>query len=1106
LVADIKDWLDRQDGLDPEDALALTDPAVRLMTEAVLRHDGHVVHTTGDGVLAVFGAPVAREGDPQQAVHAALDLCVNLKRHWAGLQRKGEPPEVRVGVSTGEVVVRGGSAGDGHTDHELPSGAVVGLASRLQQFAPADSIVIGPATEPLVRGFFELDELGPHALKGVSEPITVWRVLSRTEASRFDIRAGRGLTPMVGRRAELEMLRQRWEQSCDGEMRGVLLIGEPGIGKSRTVRALRDSIEGAQTLALHCSSYHRDSAFWPVLQMLQRSFGLDPTRPADTGQFERALAGVDLEETILVLSTLLDMPASARYPKIDTALISYRPRCLTVLVGLVADLARRQPLLLVVEDAHWIDPSTLELLRALLERLTASRLLLVITARPEFKPDWRHPQLLQLNLDRLSRRDSVDMIAQLTGGKPLPEGVLDQMVAKTDGVPLFVEELTKAILRGDLLRKAGARYELNRPLPAIAIPDTLQDSLMSRLDRLEPAVKAVAQIASTIGREFRTGLLARIAAKPEAELTGVLGKLVAADIILPAPGSGPDGDAFLFRHALIQDSAYQSMLVARRRQLHGDIAGALEAHYPEVVERQPELIARNLASSDYPERAIDYWRLAGERALARGAIKEAIAHADAGLRLAESAPGSERDRAVQAMPLFLIRGQAEFALGGRQSTNTYLHVAELARTHNLPAFLAQAALGIGGAASYVEGPGVAISLLDEALAAIGPEDSLERCRLLSRLASSLYISGSFERAGEVANAARVLARRMSDDSSLLLILMCELMHVAANPLPLRQFPERRRVLNETEQLAGRVRPGVGLEAAQQARAYAVCAHLEIGDYAGFETTRANFIHHQTASRHGLTHAWWILCSEAVAGILIGDFASAERKADEAAQLADSLEVEMPAGVYGVQMFTIRREQGRLAEVAPAIKRLVDQNPGDSAWRPGLMLIASDLGFEAPALANLERIAEGGFAIPADTMRLVTWTYVAEVAARLRKAPYAEQVYQQLLPFRDQAVTAPSATLCLGSTARYLGLLATALGDWSAAEAHFEYALDMNARLHAWPWLAHARHEYALMLSARNRPQDGRRAAGLIASASVTARELNMSALLESISGAGITPT
>jgi TolB-like protein/class 3 adenylate cyclase/tetratricopeptide (TPR) repeat protein len=1106
LFADIRDWLDRQGDTDPEEALALTDPAVRLMTEAVLRRDGHVVRTTDDGVLAVFGAPQAREGDPQQAIHAALEIRDDLKRHWAGLHRLGEPLEVRIGVSTGEVVVRGGLAADGARDFDPPSGPVVGLASRLQLLAPTDSIVIGPATESLVRGFFELEDMGSHPLKGVSEPLNIWRVLSRTDASRFDIRAERGLTPMVGRRAELEMLRQRWEQSCDGEMRCVLLVGEPGIGKSRALRALGDSIQDAdhQTLTLQCSSYHRDSAFWPVLQMLQRSFGLDPTTPADAGQFEGALAGftVNFEETVLVLSNLLDMPPTARYPKIDTSQIAFRRLCMTALAGLVGDMARRQPVLLVVEDAHWIDPSTLELVRSLIERLTASRLLLAITARPEFKPDWHYPHLLQLNLDRLSRRDSVEMIVQLTGGKPLPDGVLDQMVAKTDGVPLFIEELTKTIVQGGQLRDTGARYELNRPLPAISIPDTLQDSLLSRLDRLKQEVKEIAQIASAIGREFQRHLLALIAAKPDTELLVALGDLTAADIILPAPGSGSDGDAFLFRHALIQDIAYQSMLVARRRQLHGRIAEALERHYADVVERQPELIAQNLASSDHPERAIHYWKLAGERALARAAVKEALAHAEAGLRLVETAAAdSERERAVQTIPLLLIRAQAEFGLGGLQSISTYQRVAQMARTHNLPAFLVQAALEAAVTVTYVGKPGVAISLLEEALAANDPGDSLERCRLLSRLTNCLRISGSFERADEIASAARALALRINDESSLILLLGCELMHVGANPLPIEQFPERRRVLDEIERLSGRVRMPAGYEidADEVARAYALCAYLEIGDYAGFEADRAKKGHRRTA--HGFSFTWLILCLDALAGILVGDFAEAELKAGQAARLADSLEVNLPTGVYGMQMFTIRREQGRLAEVAPVLKRLVDQNPEDSTWRPGLMLIASDLGFEAPALANLERIVDGGFAIPADGKRLVTWTYIAEVAARLRKDPYTERVYKHLLPFRDQAVTVPVGTLCVGSAARYLGLLATALGDWSAAEAHFEYALEMNERLRAWPWLAHTRHEYGLMLLARNRAKDQRRAADLIASASATARELNMSALVESIAGA-----
>ncbi len=1069
--------------------------------KAIGAHEGHIAQYQGDGLLVYFGYPQAHEDDAVRATLAGLDLIANLRAANERLEAENHVRlQVRVAIETGLVV-----AGEVGAGTSLDRRAIVGeapiVAARLQTLAPPDSVVVGPATERLIQGSFELEDLGSHALKGISETITVWRVLSRTDAGSFDIRAGRGLTPLIGRSAELEMLRQRWNQSCDGEMRCVLLVGEPGIGKSRTLRAFRDNIDDAdhQAVSFHCSSYYRDSAFWPVLQVLQRSFGLDPTTDAAAGQLESALAAftVDVEETALVLSNLLEMPASERYPKIDTSQMSFNRRCLNVLIDLVADMARRQPVLLVVEDAHWIDPSTLAMVRSVLDRLTASRILLVITARPEFRPDWHYPHLVQLNLDRLSRRDRFEMIERLTGGKPLPDVVRDQIVAKTDGVPLFVEELTKTILQGDLLRDAGARYELRGPLPAIAIPDTLQGSLLSRLDRLEPGVKEVAQVASTIGREFERGLLALLSSKPESDLDRTLASLVAADIILPAPGSAPERGAYQFRHALIQDIAYQSMLVTRRRLFHGRIAAALETHYPEVVERQPELVAQNLEASDHPDRAVDYWRQASERAVARAAFREAVAHAEAGLAVAESLKLGEAERAVLTIPLLISRGAAEFKLGDRRSMATYRRAAQLARASKLPSLHAEAALGFDDAAQYISGSGVAaIDIMQEALAAVGAKDSLDRCRLLSRLANSLHMTGSPERAGEIAAEALALARSLDDRGSLLYALMCELMHVGANPIAREQFGERRKRLQEIEQLAEQV----GLAGrAEVARARLQAAYLEIGDFDGFQVMKERG-HQDVQASQELVHIWVALCGDAMRAILIGDFADAEAKADESMLLSEGVDAELPTGVYGMQMFTIRREQGRLAEVAPVIKRLVDDNPDGSAWRPGLMLIASDLGFDGAALANLERLAETGFALPRDAKRLATLTYVAEVAARLNKSPYTEQVYGQLLPFRDQAVTVPAATLCLGSTARYCGLLATALGDWTAAVGHFEYALDMNERLHAWPWLAHTRHEYALMLLARGRKSDRKHAADLLASATATARQLNMFALLERAGG------
>ncbi|MFP3566150.1 AAA family ATPase [Paraburkholderia sp. SIMBA_030] len=1105
MFVDLIDSTPLTERLDPEDMRRVLGIFHQACASAIEAHEGHIAQYIGDGLLVYFGYPNAHEDDAVRAVLAGLAVISALRQANDRIEAEtGVRLQLRIGIETGLVV-----AGEIGAGSSLDRQAVVGetpiVAARLQSLAPPDAIVVGPGTERLIQGLFLLENLGWRQLKGVSNPIQVHCVLAQADAvDRFEIRAGHGMTPLIGRTAELDMLRQRWTQSSDGEMRCVLLTGEPGIGKSRMLRAFRDSIsaDAHEVVSFHCSSYYRNSPFWPVLQQLQRAFDLDPKAltASDVDRLGAGLGtlGVDIEETILVLTTLLGIPTAERYPSIDASSSSFKRRTLDVLVAMIEKKTHLQPVLVVVEDVHWIDPSSLEFVQLMLERLVAARLLVLLTARPEFKPGWTYPHFVQVNLDRLSRRDCIAMIERLTDGKPLPRLVLDQIVAKTDGVPLFVEELTKTVLQGDLLHDAGRSYELKEAPKAIAIPDTLQGSLLSRLDRLEPSVKETAQIAATVGREFGRRLLALIASKPENELQETLNRLIVAEIILPAPGAPADGGAYLFRHALIQEIAYQSLLLARRRQYHGLIAAALEHHYPEIVERQPELIAQNLAAADLPDRAVSYWQRAGERALARAACEEAIAHAQRGLQLAKGLSLGERDRATRTLPLLLIRGTAEQRLGRRDAIETFRQAAQIARVEKLSSYLVQAALGFDTAETFLAGSGAAsIALLEEALASIGTEETVERSRLLSRLVRTHHMTGAFQPGGEMARQAVALARRLGDRQSLFDALLCEVMHVGARDLPAAKFPERRSVLEELCQIA----EDLGDEhSIGHACARSLTGYLEIGEVQGFEKALERYQEVATSGQH-FVDKWCVTGTQAMQAILAGDFALAERKAEESLAMAESVDANFAAGVHGMQMFTIRREQSRLAEVAPLLKRFLDEHPQDATWRPGLMLIASDLGFEAQARRILDRLAESESCIPMDSRRLVTLTYLAEVAARLRDTAHAERVYAFLLPFRDQVVTVPVFTVCCGSAARYLGMLAGALGDWSAAEEHFEYALRMDERLRAWPWLAHSRHEFAVMLSARNRQGDRAWAADLLATATATAKELKMFALLERIGGA-----
>jgi class 3 adenylate cyclase/tetratricopeptide (TPR) repeat protein len=1104
MFVDLIDSTPLAERFDPEDMRRVLGVFHRACASAIEAHEGNIAQYIGDGLLVYFGYPHAHEDDAVRAVLAGLAVISSLRQANELIEAEdGVRLHVRLGIETGLVVA--GEIGAGSSlDHQAIVGEAPIVAARLQALAPPDAVVVGPATERLIQGSFILESLGWRELKGVSGLIQVHRVLAQTDAvDRFEIRVAHAMTPLIGRAAELEMLRQRWKQSSNGEMRCVLLIGEPGIGKSRMLRAFRDSIsaDAHEVVSLHCSPYYRNSPFWPVVQRLQRVFGLDPKAliAADAERLEAGLrtSGVDVEETMLVLTTLLGIPTAERYPAIDASSPSFKRRTLDVLAAMIEKMTCLQPILVVIEDVHWIDPSSLEFVRLMLERLVAARLLLLLTGRPEFKPGWTYPHLVQVNLDRLSRRDCLAIIELLTDSKPLPPVVLEQIVAKTDGVPLFVEELTKAVLQGDLLHDAGRSYELKGAPHAVAIPDTLQGSLLSRLDRLEPAVKETAQIAATVGREFGRRLLALIASRPENELQETLDRLIAAEIILPAPSAPGDGGAYVFRHALIQEIAYQSLLLARRRQYHGLIAAALEQHYPEIVERQPELIAQNLAAADLPDRAISYWQRAGERALARAAYEEAIAHVQRGLQSADRLVCDDHDRAARKLPLLLIRGGAEHRLGRRNAIETFRQAAQLARVEKLSSHFVQAALGFDTAETFLGGYGEAsIALLEEALASIGSEETVARCRLLSRLVRTLHMTGQFQRGGEIAGEAVALARRLGDRPSLFDALACELMHVGARQLPAAKFPERQSVLEELIQIAEELDDAHSIG---HACARGLTGYLEIGDVERFENALERYQQVAASGQH-FVDKWCVIGAQAMQAILIGDFALAERKAQESMGMAESVDAKFAAGVYGMQMFTIRREQGRLAEVAPLLKRFVDEHPQDPTWRPGLMLICCDLGFAAQARHHLDQLAKSRSGIPVDSKRLVTLTYLAEVAARLRETGHAERVYAFLLPFRDQAVTVPAVTLCCGSAARYLGMLASALGDWSAAEAHFEYALRMDQRMRAWPWLAHSQREFAVMLSARDRDGDRARAAGLLASAAATAKELKMFALLERIGG------
>ena len=623
--------------LDPEDLREVVRAYQTTCAEVIQRFEGHIAQYLGDGLLVYFGYPQAHEDDAQRAVRTGLGIVEAMATLNSSLgQRPGVRLAVRVGIHTGVVVV--GEMGSGGRQEQLALGDTPNITARLQGLAAPDTVVISAVTQRLIQGYFTCHDLESQTLKGVATPLQVYQVVRETEIQqRFDVAAARGLTPLVGREHEVGILRERWAQVQAGRGHIVVLSGEAGIGKSRLVQVVKDEIIGAATLRIEyrCSPYHQHSALYPVITHLERVLALrqDDTQEDRLGKLEEALRPytLPLTEVVPLLAALLAVPLPASYPPLTLSPQRQRQKTLEALLAWLLALTERQPVLFVVEDLHWIDPSTLEFLTLLVDQGPTARLLTLLTCRPEFQPPWGlRTHLTPMALQRLPQSQVEAMIARVTGGKALPPVVLQQVVTKTDGVPLFVEELTKTVLESDLVRETEEHYELTGPLPPLAIPATLHDSLMARLDRLA-TVKAVAQLGAVLGRTFAYELLQAVTPLDEASLQQALVRLVDAELLYQR-GIPPQA-TYLFKHALIQDAAYQSLLKSSRQQYHQRIAQVLEAQFPGLVETQPELVAQHYTAAGCAEQAVLYWQRAGQQASDRSANLEAISHLTTGIEL-----------------------------------------------------------------------------------------------------------------------------------------------------------------------------------------------------------------------------------------------------------------------------------------------------------------------------------------------------------------------------------------------------------------------------------------------------------------------------------------
>jgi class 3 adenylate cyclase/predicted ATPase len=665
--------------MDPEDLRDVITAYQACVATEVTRYSGTVAKYMGDGVLAYFGYPQAHEDDAERAVQAGLHLVAAVP----ALQPRGEALQVRVGIATGEVVV-GDLIGSGAAQEQAVVGETPNLAARLQSLAEPDQVVIAHETRRLVGTLFEVEDLGAVHAKGFVAPIRAWRVMGEGRAeSRFEALHGGELTPLIGRQDELNLIRSCWSQACAGEGRVVLLSGEPGLGKSRLVAATQEVLAGDAPVRLRysCSPHHQDSALFPVIQQLERAadFDHEDDGVARLAKLRALLAPQTCSEDFSLLSELLSLPTEGMALPQGLSPQRKKDRLLEALVRQLEAVARHAPVLMVWEDVHWIDPSSRDLIDFILGRLLQLPILMLVTCRPEFQPDWaRQKHVTVLPLKRLSRREGSAMIGQLTRGKALPREIMDQIVERTDGVPLFIEELTSSVLESGLVREEAEHFVLTGVLPPLAIPTTLQGSLMARLDRLAP-VREVAQIGAAIGRVFSFALLAAVSGQSEAVLTQALAQLVAAELVF-VRGAPPEA-SYTFKHALVQDAAYATLLKSRRQELHGTIAQLLEERFPEIVRREPEVLARHFEQASLPERAVDYFFKAGQLAIAKSAMAEAITQLNKGLTLiASMPPGPDTDQ--KELELQIALGSALLPSRGFAAPEvgrTYARARELCR-------------------------------------------------------------------------------------------------------------------------------------------------------------------------------------------------------------------------------------------------------------------------------------------------------------------------------------------------------------------------------------------------------------------------------------------
>jgi class 3 adenylate cyclase/tetratricopeptide (TPR) repeat protein/ABC-type transport system involved in cytochrome c biogenesis ATPase subunit len=643
--------------LDPEDMWEVIRAYRAACAKVIATYDGSIARFVGDGILAYFGYPRAHEDDAERAVRAGLDIIAAI----GPLETRAERVEVRIAIATGLVVV-GDLISGGASEEQATVGDAPNVAARLQSLAEPGAVVVAASTRELLGDLFTFRNLGRREVKGISEPIAVWAVEGGAAwESRFEaVRTARSMG-FVGRKAEIEFVLSRQQLAWQGQGQVVLISGEAGIGKSRIVATLSESLAlgSHRRVRYQCSPYHTNSALHPFIAQLERAAGIrsqdTPEQKLDKLEAMLALGTQQVANAAPLIAALLSITTGERYPPLGLNPVQQRRQTFAALLDQLEGLAGQQPVLIVCEDMHWADATTLELFDLAVDRIRGLPILMLMTFRPEFEPPWAGlANVNLLRLDRLDRQDTRALVEQVTVGRQLPGEMMTQIIDRTDGIPLFVEELTKMVLESGLLVEDTGRYRLDSPLPPLAIPTTLQDSLMARLDRLAP-VKEVAQIGAAIGRDFSYTLLRCVAGRDDLTLSAALGQLEEAELLLRR-GTPPEA-SYSFKHALVQEAAYESLLKSRRQLLHKHIGDVLRDQFPAIAETEPEVVAHHFTEAGLGEVALDWWRKAGQQALKRSAYSEAIAHLGKAVAIADGLP-DEPGRTMNRLHLQIAYGRA----------------------------------------------------------------------------------------------------------------------------------------------------------------------------------------------------------------------------------------------------------------------------------------------------------------------------------------------------------------------------------------------------------------------------------------------------------------